>query len=65
MKQAAEIAFVQLKYRTLQSIIYPPEKNYSLEQAVFGTREVLIVCCLPTPFIHSQGINQGCQKVLK
>ena len=28
MKQAAEITFVQLKYRTLQSIIYPPEKEF-------------------------------------
>ena len=50
MKQAAEITFVQLKHRTLQTIIYPPEKNL-LEQEAFGTHEVLVVCCLPTPFI--------------
>ena len=28
MKQAAEITFVQLKHRTLQNIIYPPEKKF-------------------------------------
>ena len=28
MKQAAEITFVQLKHKTLQSIIYPPEKKF-------------------------------------
>ena len=37
LKQAAKVTFAQLKRRTLQSIIYPPEQN-SLEQAAFGKR---------------------------
>ena len=34
---------------TLQSIIYPPEKN-SLEQAAFWHEEK-VVCCLPNPVL--------------
>ena len=57
MKQAAKITFALLKCRTLQSIIYPPEKKFIGTSSIWYEVHVIIVCCLPTPFLHSEWIS--------
>ena len=56
-KQAAKITFALLKRKTLQSIIYPPEKKFIRTSSIWYEVHVIIVCCLPTPFLHSEGIS--------
>ena len=49
--------FAQSKFRTLQSIIYPIEKERLLEHAAFW-REVKVECC-PRPFFGKNNSNKS------
>jgi len=54
-ESSGKITFVLLKCRMLQSIIYLQEKKFIGTSSIWY--EVIIVCCLPTPFLHSEGIS--------
>ena len=55
LKKAVKITFAQFKLRTLQSIIYSPEEKFLGTSSIWY--EVIVVCCLPTPFLHSEAIS--------
>ena len=55
IKQAAKITFAQLKGRTLQSTIYWPKKTFTGTGTTWN--KVIVVCCLATPFLQSEGMS--------
>ena len=55
LKKAAKITFAQFKLRTLQSIIYSPEEKFLGTSSIWY--EVIVVCCLLSPFLHSEAIS--------
>ena len=64
-KKAAKITFAQIKRRTLQSIIYPPEEKIHWNERHIIWYEVIVVCCLPTLFFRALWSDKPCAKYVR